>query len=250
MKLKRNLKRSAKQIINYFGYDVVPLEYPHGQSQKSFQLDPAIPEPFASILGGEALYQLIHFHDFETVLDVGSGAGVHARIMRDYGKSVTELDFGKSIYYEKRENTGDMIVYGDFMSYVSDQRYDCIWASHVLEHQPNPGLFIKRCIELVSDEGIIAISVPPLKHKIVGGHLSLWNAGLLLYQLVFAGLDCRNASVRTSGYNVSVITRKVLRPKIELDYDSGDIDRLASYFPSNFNEGFDGRIAQLNWFKA
>lgn len=248
MTVKRLLKKSVNGTLNRLGYQIVPVEDYDVQTREAFRPNPNIPEPFASLsLGGETLHQLLHFHDFRTVLDVGSGAGLHAKIMREYGKSVTELDFGKSVYYEQREGSEGTIFYGDFMSYSPGYKYDCIWASHVLEHQPNPGLFLDRCINLVREGGVIAITVPPFKHEIVGGHLSLWNAGMLLYQLVFAGLDCRTASVRSYGYNVSVIVNNVRRPDVDLDYDSGDIDRLSKYFPGGIREGFDGRISHLNW---
>ena len=116
-----------------------------------------------------------------------------------------------------------------------------------LEHQPDPGTFIRRCIDLTTDNGVICITVPPLKNKIVGGHLTLWNAGLLLYQLVFNGLDCRHASICTYGYNVTIIVKKKIRKNLELDYDNGDIRRLKEFFPSFVDEPFDGIIKKWNW---
>jgi hypothetical protein len=82
-----------------------------------------------------------------------------------------------------------------------------VWCSHVLEHQPNAGLFLAKLIRDCRDGGILAITVPPAKTEIVGGHVSLWNAGLLLYRLALTGIDCRDARVKTYGYNVSVIVR-------------------------------------------
>ena len=71
------------------------------------------------------------------------------------------------------------------------------------------GEFLKKCLDLTKENGVICVTVPPLRNKIVGGHLTLWNAGLLLYQMVFIGLDCRDASVLTIGYNVTVIAKKI-----------------------------------------
>lgn len=198
--------------------------------------------PFAE----ETMRKLVEEFEFDTVLDVGSGGGAHAKCLIDSGKNVTAIDFGASIYFEKRAENYDYIS-GDFMEYPFEDKFDCIWASHVLEHQPNPGAFIRRCIELVKPRGILAITVPPLKESIVGGHLSLWNGGMLLYHLCFAGLDCRDISIRRYGYNVAAILRVKKRPEVELHYDSGDIDRLKPYLPPFCHEGFDGRIARWNW---
>ena len=202
---------------------------------------------YPEIMGGCALEALIDHCDFETVLDVGSGAGKHADILEAAGKRVTAIDFGVSVYFQQKTSHRTDII-ADYYSYQFEQPFDCIWASHVLEHQPNPNAFLAKTHRDLKEGGWLAITVPPLKHQIVGGHLSLWNAGLLLYQLVFAGFDCSSASIRTYGYNVSVITKKKsIETMPELHYDNGDIDRLARFFPAGLTEGFDGVIKRLNW---
>ena len=201
-------------------------------------------------LSGYALQKLIKDYSFETVIDVGSGAGEHAKILHKYQKRVTALDFGTSIYAEKKVNNYDQIEYieADFFAYEPSQKYDCIWASHVLEHQGNPGLFINKCMQFVKDDGIIAITVPPMERYVLGGHLTNWNAGLLLYHLVFNGIDCSDCSVMSYGYNISVIVRNKKRPPVDLSYDNGDISKLLQYFPKCINkEPFDGIIRSWNW---
>jgi SAM-dependent methyltransferase len=207
-----------------------------------------MPEAIRSLtLSNEAMFKLLKDFEFNTVLDVGSGAGNHAKLLSSFGKTVTALDFGKSVYFDSVDKHDYNLLIGDFFAMPVEKKFDCVWASHVLEHQPDPGMFIRKCIELLEDDGILAITVPPLKHPIAGGHLTLWNAGLLLYNLVFNGLDCRDAAIRSYGYNISVIVRKKMRGQVDLDYDNGDIDRLAPYFPPFCHEYFDGRIASANW---
>lgn len=171
--------------------------------------------------------------DFLTVLDVGSG-GSHAETFRENGKLVTTV------------NLHDADVVGDYLS-TNLGKFDCIWASHVLEHQPNPNLFLKKCFEDLNENGILAVTVPPLKHEIVGGHVTLWNAGLLLYQLILAGFNCVKASVKTYDYNISIILRKdpINLPKLKMDF--GDIETLSPYFPMLVYNGFNGEIKEINW---
>lgn len=202
---------------------------------------------FPGLLAGCALETLLDHCAFSSVLDVGSGAGQHADIFQDHGKRVTTIDFGVSVYFKQKTSQRTDII-GDYYRYQFSEPFDCIWASHVLEHQPNPNLFLGKIHADLREGGWLAVTVPPLKHPIVGGHLTLWNAGLLVYQLVFAGFNCRHAAIRTYGYNVSVIVRKHSIAELPpLHYDSGDIDRLADYFPAGLKEGFDGRVRRLQW---
>ena len=106
---------------------------------------------------------------------------------------------------------------------------------------------MKKCFDDIDEGGIFAVTVPPLKHEIVGGHVTLWNAGLLLYQLILAGFDCSSASVKTYGYNISVIVRKKAATLPRLRMDFGDIEALSHYFPFPVANGFDGRILEVNW---
>lgn len=199
--------------------------------------------------GAHGLHKLIKDYDFDTVLDVGSGGGEHAQMLHDNGKKVTTLDFGKSVYFHNKQTSKKPIenITGDFLELALRNQYDCLWASHVLEHQPDPGRFIRKCMETVKENGIIAITVPPLKNEVVGGHLTLWNAGTLLYQLVFNGIDARDASISTYGYNITIIVRNRRRGSIELTWDKGDIYLLKEYLPEFINEPFEGQIKKWNW---
>ena len=199
------------------------------------------------MFSGCALQKLLSECDFETVLDVGSGSGEHSRILAEHGKKVTAVDFGKSPYYAAHAESVTYIQ-GDYGEKNFPVQFDAVWASHVLEHQPNSQLFLKKLLGDCREGGGIAITVPPLKHEIVGGHVSLWNAGLLLYHLVLAGVDCRNACVLQYGYNISVIVqKKTIGDPPELCFDKGDITRLIDYFPDGLSEPFDGNIQRLSW---
>ena len=187
--------------------------------------------------GAEALERFIKYDDVKTVLDIGSGAGRHARYMLEAGKEVTTLSL-----------IPPADVLSDYLSYQAPQPFEGIWASHVLEHQPNVNLFLRKCFADLKPNGVLAVSVPPLKHGIVGGHLTLWSPGLLLYNLIIAGFDCAHARVGSYDYDISVIVRKAPADLPDnLHFDRGDIEKLGQFFPVPVVAGFDGRLPDIRW---
>lgn len=169
-----------------------------------------------------------------TVLDIGSGSGEHADCFRANGHKVITVDLGNAD------------VCGDF-NYITLPKVDLVWCSHVLEHQLNPNDFLVKCFELINDDGWFCVTVPPLKHEIVGGHVNLYNAGLLLYQMIVAGFDCSQAMVKSYGYNISVIVQKKAANLPSLKMDFGDIETLSPFFPMPVINGFNGQIEEINW---
>lgn len=182
----------------------------------------------------EAIEKFVALPIDGSVLDIGSGTGEQAEYMRTQGLDVVTL----------APQNADIV--GMFPMEI-ESKFGAIWCSHTLEHCRNVGLFLDKCFDLIFDNGWIAITVPPMKPQIVGGHLTIWNAGLLIYNMVMAGFDCCDAMVKTYGYNISVIARKKRADLPKLQYDSGDIERLAPFFPISVRQGFDGHIGEINW---
>jgi len=193
------------------------------------------------LFGNEAAVKLAKDYSFKTLLDIGSGPsqGVNAaNFFKELAKDVTRQDINP-------DYKPDLL--GDFNNLATDKLYDCVWCSHVLEHQLNVNHFLTKIFHTLKDDGVLAITVPPAKHEIVGGHVTLWNAGLLLYNLILAGFDCKDAAVKSYGYNISVIVNKRTAILPELNYDAGDINALNEFFPLGVYEGFDGNIQEINW---
>ena len=190
------------------------------------------------------------------ILDVGAGGGEHTEWFWGTGHDVVAVDSSP----EFPECHKWLWPHGKIPQSLNYQLYhegfDIVWASHVLEHQRNPGAFLTNCRNALKPGGYLAVTVPPLKHEIVGGHLTLWNAGLLLYNLILAGFDCSQARVKTYGYNITVIVPRLSNNAEELDmtrklatlsYDHGDIELLKEYFPLPVTQGFNGQIEEVNW---
>lgn len=203
--------------------------------------------------GEAALTRLLAHHDFRTVIDLGAGGGEATARFAAAGKLVTAVDLGRSIYFQRGVLAGTHperveLILDDFMARPRGQRrrFGVVWASHVLEHQGNPQAALARMRELLAPGGWLAVTVPPMKPEVVGGHVTLWTPGHLAYHLVLAGFDCSRASFHAAGYDISAIASEAEQVPAEvlerLHLDAGDVDRLAPYFPEEWRvrEGFRG----------
>lgn len=192
----------------------------------------------------DAFYKILELSDSNfSVLDIGSGEKeIHSNMFREKGYQVDTVDFFENSTYK-----------GDFNNISIEKNYNIVWASHCLEHQLNVNLFLNKIYNTLTNNGYLVITVPPFKHQIVGGHLSLWNGGLLIYNLILAGFDCSDVKIKKYGYNISAIVQKknTQIPFRKLVYDTEDLNTLREFFPNNINYKknniFDGDIEKLNW---
>lgn len=186
----------------------------------------------------EAIYELIRNHDFKTILDVGCGRGEHAKIFRAMGKDVTTLD----PYFPAD-------IHADVMDADIDRQFDVVFCSHVLEHQRHIGAFLDRLISLCKPNGLLCITVPPeVHHGVLLCHPNQFNAGRLVYHLVLAGIDCRQARILTYGYNLSVIVPNVKNDLTVRDYAYEEEAR--AWFPACFSghgKHLAGAVKSHNW---
>lgn len=175
-----------------------------------------------------------------TLLDVGSGGGSHAFNFSRNGFDVECVDYGTSVYAKKRLKNGISIHEVDFMNFKPTKKYDIVWASHVLEHQRNVGLFIDKLIDCTSEHGTIVITVPDQHRRMLGGHLTHWSPGLLVYNCVLAQNDMRKSKIiRGSNEWTIVFKRKKITLPYNLTYDFDDINKLKEFLPAEIFEQVD-----------
>lgn len=175
-----------------------------------------------------------------SVLDVGSGGGHHAQAFAASGAMVVCVDFGTSVYARDQSAAGMATFQGDFSDYVPPVgKFDVVWASHVLEHQRNVGVFIEKLVECCREGGYVCITVPDPHRNLWSGHVSLWSPGLLAYNIVLCGVDLSSARyIRgTNEFSILFSPRRVTLPP--LTFDSGDLLLLERYLPGSFSENTD-----------
>ncbi len=194
--------------------------------------------------GVYAILKLLSAHKFDTVLDIGSGAGEHKRLFQYFGKKVFSVDVVKNADYV-----------GDFLEIDFDKKFDVIWCSHVLEHQRNVGIFLDKIFDVLKDDGVLAISVPMHhRERLVSGHLTSWSVPLLCYNLIMSGFDCKDASV-ISIFELSLIVRKKYAEHKELrkvsahGADAGvEFEEISGFFPFPAKQGAEiSGSGTINW---
>jgi len=196
------------------------------------------------------LDKLIDVCSFKSFLDVGAGELKHTNYVKSFGKDVYTCD--KGLKDGKHSYSGNYDFVGEFNDFEFNRKFDVVFCSHILEHQLNPNLFLKKVLSTTEEDGYIVIIVPPRKPFVTGGHYSIWNAGLVIYNLIMAGNDCSDVMVKQYDYNIGVIAKKksINIDTINLTHDQHDIERfLTKYFPSKLNitEPFNGDIIEYNF---
>ena len=194
------------------------------------------------------LPEIIENLKFNTVLDVGSGEGKQRDFFINKNKKVKTCDLNiingphcdsSKISYDYNEN---------FLKAKINEKFDFVFSSHVLEHQQNVGLFIDKKISCTKNQGYICTIVPIRKPFVTGGHFTIWNGGLLLYNFVMAGIDCSKCYLIQKDYEICLVVKNQrFDPNVlDLKYDRGDIDKLRYYFPFELTEPFNGDIMYIN----
>lgn len=200
---------------------------------------------------GQRVFEKLKNKKYNSVLDVGAGKLEAAKKFYSLGKTIDIVDFENSYYLNLADTDRHFINHfhqGDVIDLEFKKTYDLLWCSHVLEHQINPNIFLKKLHSLISEGGILALIIPPRKPFIVSGHVSMWNGGLLIYHLILAGFDCSSIELIQYDYNIGVILKKkTIKNFLKLNFDIGDFNLLKKYFPFEVKEGFNGDIMNLNF---
>jgi SAM-dependent methyltransferase len=186
-------------------------------------------------------------YDFRTALDVGCGDGNEAELLRFLGKEVTTINFDPA---PEEANVYHADYFADYLDLNFQEPFDCIWCSHVLEHQRNPGLFLDKLHDDLKEGGVLALSVPynefsspPAAFTL--GHHNRYNITLLLYALVCARFDCREASVRVYNRQISVLVRKRSNHLNRSNF--ANYDECKQFFPFALEQHGNFDAPNLNW---
>ncbi len=98
------------------------------------------------------------------VLDIGCGAGAVLHYFREKGAITCGLDLGGEYVRYGRDNFGLNLVEGTIDVLETDQTFDLIIYSHVIQHMTDPLTQVSKAMKHLNDNGQIYIRVPGIKN--------------------------------------------------------------------------------------
>lgn len=195
-----------------------------------------------------------------TCLDVGFGKGQISYEMKRRGMQVTAIgleieSYGADLSKAKDEQIN--IIEADVTNMpFAGQSFDCVIASHILEHVPNMGLALQEIRRVVDDDGWFLLFIPRWTEFVCAGHINTgWNLGQLIYVLCVNGFDVKNGNFIEYGYSLCAFVKKSRLELPPLRGDRGDIEILSrnGFLPFKVsnqynNDGYNGgKIIAVNW---
>ena len=104
---------------------------------------------------------------FHKVLDLGAGEGSSSYRLSSISDGVVAADYDLSRLSRIESDKVDKIVCdAEYLSF-KEKQFDLIFSSNLLEHVPDPNLVLRNIYRILSDDGILIITVPNRIWKIL-----------------------------------------------------------------------------------
>lgn len=118
------------------------------------------------IMWGRRIGKIMNHAKGGTLLDIGTGIGQFLDCAKPYFVTVSGTEVSKSAIQIAKEKYDLEVTEGTIEDIsLGMGTFDVVTAFHVLEHVPNPGMFIKKCYDLLNDKGILILAVPNEIHS-------------------------------------------------------------------------------------
>lgn len=120
----------------------------------------------------QAVLQLLAVQPKLSALDVGCGAGLHARVLTALGMNVTAVDLSPRMIELVRPHVAQALV-ADLNTLQLELRFDRVLCCGVLDFAKDPEFAVRRLAQHVAPGGRLLLMVP---RRSLGGHAyALWH---------------------------------------------------------------------------
>lgn len=152
----------------------------------------------------------------KAILDVGTGGGEFAYLLKSLGHTVTGIEPNKG-YAEFSIKEYDVNIKNGFIQDIElpEQSFDLITIWHVLEHTENPTAVIEKLYGLLRPEGILVVEVPTIeatcqspKSTFHEAHIFTFNRDTLQKLGEKAGFIEQDYQLSHDGANITLFFKK------------------------------------------
>lgn len=211
----------------------------------------------------QGILDLLHYlpEGIEQILDIGYGKGQIPFFLYNRGYKVTSIgleleSYGISIKDVK--NKGINLIEADMEKMpFPDESFDCVVASHVLEHVYNFGNAVDEARRVLRRGGVFVVFIPRYTDYVCAGHVNTgWNLGQLIYVLCTMGFDVRKGEfVEYKGSLCAMVKKddsglpglRGDRGDIQILHDSGKLPFIIEEHDQE-RDGFESKgLKAVNW---
>ena len=180
----------------------------------------------------------------ERLIDIGAGDLRHSIEFARAGIKTTAVDLGSSVYAASRapevQKNNLKVIDADFNRLELSERFEVLFCSHTLEHQQDVKAFLGKCLESVTEGGVLIFVLPYPHWDLQGGHVAQFTPKSVIYNLALLGLDCSKSLAFDSHGEFTVVVRNGGLSDVEqydLTFDRGDVSKLSHLLPDDAIEG-------------
>jgi SAM-dependent methyltransferase len=96
-----------------------------------------------------------------SVLDIGSSSGFMLLPLAEKGMDVWGIEpSGYFSDFSKKKGINTYNSLDSLTAHKGDKKFDLVMSFFVMEHVPDPSVFVKQCLELKKDSGKVIIEIP------------------------------------------------------------------------------------------
>ncbi len=111
------------------------------------------------------------------LLEIGCGGGALAEVLAGHFDSITLVEASPTYLEAARRRLGGLANYHQALAeeFATEERFDCVLASGLLEHVADPVAILRRCRALLAEGGMAVFLVPNARslHRRIGLHMGL-----------------------------------------------------------------------------
>lgn len=193
------------------------------------------------------------------ILEVGCNLGYVGATMMHHGHRYTGLDIQEDAITKAQEYYGDHFFCESIEKYVSHcrEKFDLICSFEVVEHLPQPKVFLKTCLSLLNDDGELILTTPngdQLRHDEWGWdlppiHLTVFSRTSFAH-LASSSLEVKfidNVHLRYSFARIRRYGKRILKKFSSRHAEIANSVPILDPLDPNFYYGVERHTTPLKW---